>query len=377
MKLNFHRLFNLNMTHAYSGNGVPGGMYLSPIGVTVKKLSSGRMLMKPLKRGITVLYETRPDGFTPRSEIGQPFDLMFGIYLNAPGLFFNVTDLTLPGGDSYSRGNLLWYSAETDGSAGEHELSGAIVDSLKKERFRFSHTLEGDDADRVLRIEDESGNPVSAGTDAEGQPLPDNLLLTPDSSGLVSTDITLSGRGGRLFVLTLHRTTDDELLHREDFFADSALHAFPPLGIVRLRFTGYPKPADGSSEMPLPVSFRLTFGARQTHWRYYVINRSGKVIHNGASMDSLAVLPSDSSDLPEGTQFPRLSPPGGGNFSIDGYDTAAFRSSVELPFREAAFTGLMLLNDGDELLSHMPNPSPVSTVKRFGDSSETETYIYL
>lgn len=376
MKLNFSRLFNLTLEHAYYENGVPRGLHLKPTQSAAKKLRSGRMLLKPLNKGITLLYETRSDGYTPKVGTDTPFDLYFALYHNDSGFFYNVTDFNLPDGESLSRGSLLLFAGEAGDGSAPQQLSAELLDGLRAERFTFAYTLDGDDTNRIFTLLDESGDPVSAGTNPQGEPLPEELLLSPDSGGRISTTINLAGRGGRVYTATVRREGETELIHSETFFADAALAARPPVALIRLRFAEFPEPEE-KGQMPQAFEFALNFAARTTYWRYYVINRSGKVIHSGGNLDQLAVLPSESSDLPDGTQFPRLSPPPDADFSIDGFSTAAFRSSDALPFRERAYTGLRLLNDDHELIRHMPNPGSSVTIKQYGDSHETETYIYL
>ncbi len=370
MVLNYTRLFNLRLRHSFYTNGVPLALTLKPTVTTSARLRSGRMLMKPLNDGITVLYESQDDELTPRVRLQEPFVLTFALYAGYMPQFLNITDLRTGDGSDFERGMLLRFSIDT-GFTGEPEtFTHTFLNRLRSSRFVLDHTPDEGGSGWVFTLHNQNGEIISAGRDPSGEPLPGEILLTPDDQGKVSQQVTMDGRQPGVYSIRLTSEDGNEVLFSEPFFMDPVLTARPPLGIVQVRLHSYPDTI-GTQE------YLLQFSAKSAHWRYYVMNRSGKVIHEEGSLESLSINRGESSEFPEEIGFDRLEDEAGEEIRIDDFDTAVFRSSLPVPFRERPFTGLELTNDEMPVLRHLPNPSPSASLKQFGSDHESETFIYI
>ena len=375
MVINYTRLFNLRLGHDFFTNGNPGGLHLKPTVFTTGLLRSGRMLMKPLHDGITVLYESADDEITPKVRLQEPFELTFALYTGLLTQFLNITHLRLEDGRDHERGKLLWFNIDAGFTGQTESFTHDFIDSLRPSRFTFRHNQDDSDSVRVFSLQNQQGVTIPAGRDADGALLPLEISLSPDENGTITQQINLLEHKPGVYTIRLADESGDTDLHSENFYMDPQLNSRPPLGIIQLRFNSYPHPDESE---PVPTQeYRLQFAARSAHWRYYVMNRSGKVIHNGGGLEALNILPGENSEFPDDVGFDRLGNDNGEELRIDNLDTVVFRSSEPIPFREQPFTGLQLVNDDIPVLKHLPNPSPSATLKYFGSTGESETFIYI
>lgn len=370
MVLNYTRLFNLRLRHSFYKNGVPLALTLKSTAEASAILRSGRMLMKPLKDGITVLYESQDDELTPKVHLKEPFVLTFALYAGFMPQFLNITDLRKEDGSDFERGRLLWIYINRGFTGQSETFTHDFLHRLRSSRFVFEYTPDEDGSGWVFTLRNQNEEIISAGKDPAGVPHPGEILLTPDDEGKVSQQVNMDGRHPGVYSIQLTNEDGNEVLFSETFFMDPVLTARPPLGIIQVRLDSYPDTSDTQE-------YLLQFSAKSAHWRYYIMNRSGKVIHEEGSLESLSINREESSEFPDEIGFERLESGKDEEIRVDNFDTAIFRSSLPVPFSERPFTGLVLANDEIPILKQLPNPSSSASLKKYGSVHESETFIYI
>lgn len=371
----YARLFTLRMLHPYFGSGRAENLRLHPTSNTTRLMKSGRMLPRQTPTGLTVLYEVRNDAHAPFVALPTPFTLTFAIKSQSPKAFSNITAPAAPDADLVPGSPLFFFEATAALSDEPLEAAPQRLDTIRASRFSFVFREPGNSSPRSFVLFDASDTPVSAGRNAAGEPYPETVLLEPDSEGNLRLAVSLTGRAPARYRIEIRDAGDDSLLYHERFFADDALAASPPAGIVQLSFPLYPQAVAPDADPPSAPAFDLLFEPRSAFWRYYVVNRSGKLIVQGGSLDEIAVSPLPASQLPEGITFTRL--PDAGVNPIDGFDTVIFRSTHPIPFRERPFPFIRLTHEGTEVISHLPNASSGALLKRFDTAEEAEIYFYI
>ncbi len=185
INLNFKRLFNLRLAHDYFIDGRPSGMNLRPTKATQRLISGGRMLFKPVPKGITVLYETLDDEKTPVVQLNGEMKFSFALTVDDPKRFFNITDLDMKETDRKFRSADILYFKNTSGSASHEIISHILLDSLRSKSFSYLFGFPGTPGSVIFSLADAGGQKISAGKDAEGNPLPVEISLTPDERDYV------------------------------------------------------------------------------------------------------------------------------------------------------------------------------------------------
>ncbi len=370
VNLNFKRLFNLHLAHGYFIGGRPTGLTLRPTKATQRLISGGRMLFKPVSNGITVLYETLDDEKTPVVQHKGEMKFSFALTLDDPKRFFNITDLDMKETDRKFRSADILYFKNTSGSENPEIISHILLDSLRSKSFSYLFGFPGTPGSVLFSLTDAGGQKISAGKDAEGNPLPVEISLKPDEEGIYRQHIDIRNLPDAQYRIMVREEGSSEWLTKEVFYAENDLSSQIPVGIVEIIF-GPGHMYDDTHE------YQLEFSGKKTIWKYYIINRNGKL----EDLENLNIedRSADFSEFYESVGFSRDIADSPVTAAIKGEETVIFRSEEPIPFYEEPKTSICLKKNSEStcLIKHLPNPSHSGVIKDSGEGDESEIYVFI
>lgn len=375
VSINYNRLFNLRSAHNYFENGKIRGMQFTPTRQTKRVLRGGQMLFKPLPTGFTVLYKAQADEVTPMVELSADLTLTFTLAVENRAEFLNITNLDESPTVKYRSGNILYFTnnpgAASNNPDSPESISHMLIDGTKNSLFTYSFTLPGLPSQVRLIVSDMAGNPVSAGTEADGTPLPTELELTKNDDDTYTRQLDLRDNPPGLYTITILHITDDATQFREEtFYVSDELASQNVLGIVDIVYE--------SDLYADPEQYELQFPRKETIWKYFVVNKNRHVTFGTEDLfiDDLGLPSAHYSSV----NFTREGAEPHATVSINGLETVIFKSDTPIPFFEVPKSSVQLKkNPGNAVLvSNLPNPSHNGVVKeQSGGVLESEIFVFI
>lgn len=285
MNINYKRLFNLGIGHNYFGDGYGGLVNLLPTIETEKLLRRGKMLLKSIPHGITVLYRADDDEVTPFVRLASNQHFVFSINSDNKSLLNNITDLDESVSRKYSSQNILYFTnnpLNASSSKNNPEIiNHVLLDSIQASLFTYRFKIESNPPTVLMRVTDAETNNVSIGKDTEGTPFPTTLTLTPNSAGVFSQQVDLRNAKKGRYTITILDNTGTTTLREEKIYIDDALVGKGILGIVDIVYESTTDNIYGNTE-----EYRVQFRRAQSLWKYYILNKSDNIDFN---IESLAI----------------------------------------------------------------------------------------
>ncbi|MGD9928909.1 MAG: hypothetical protein AB7U05_02725 [Mangrovibacterium sp.] len=272
MNISYQRLFNLTVGHTYFKDGFDRFVRLYPTAETEALLKNGKMLFKRLPHGATVLYRTTLDEITPFVQPGNDQRFVFVLKTDQVAGVLNLTNLDESISRKYGAGNILYFtnlpeSASTN-SANPEIITHTLLDSLRGQLFTCQFSVSGNPATVLFRVTDAAGTPVSAGKDANGNPLPTSLGLSINSENLFTVSVDLRQKPKGRYTLTVLNSTGITTLREEKIYADNALARQNIVGIAELVYETATGHLYGETE-----EYLLQFQRSGSLWKYVVVNK--------------------------------------------------------------------------------------------------------
>jgi hypothetical protein len=375
MFINYRRLFNLRLHHGYYADGIPRGVDLIPDSQTLKKLKGGNMLLKNIPGGITVLYRAEEDGVSPLVALSE-LKLRFAISISDSVMFQTVTNLDESDSKKFLSSNILLFRNNPVNHSGDSDepekLNHTLIDSVESPLFTFSLKPEDPPGELYFRLENDMGEAVSPGKDADGNPLPDTVEISKLDDGSFNQQVDLRGRAAGIYTISvLESETDEDPLYVKKVFVDEELSGKNLQGILEL--TCGTESGDLYTEIQ---EYSLSFVRRESFWKYLIVNKYDKI--NETEELEIEDKGADDSEFYSPTGFSRLENEPGESFMVNGYETIRFRSADPIPFFEIPRPSVRLRNAGGIVfIKHLPNPSPSATPKMVDGQPESEIYVYI
>ena len=377
VSINYTRLFNLLMTHNYYELGKPQGMHFSPTRETMRLLRGGRMLFKTIPTGCTVLYRAESDEVTPVVEMPANFTLTFVLNVDNKAEFLNITNLNESPSKKYKSGNILYFSNKPGDAStlpdSPESITHVLIDGTRNRLFTYNFTVSGSPNKVRLIVTNADGNPVSAGSKADGTPLPEELEITKSDDDMYTRQIDLRNKPTGLYTITILDETDDSIQHKQEtYYVSDELASQNLLGIVDITYESGNGHLYGDTEQ-----YQLQFSRKETIWKYFVVNKNR---HVTLSSEDLFI---DDSGQPSAhysaVNFTREGSEPHSTVSINGLETVIFKSDAPIPFFEIPKSSVQLKkNPGNSVLvSNLPNPSHNGVVKEQSGALESEIFVYI
>ena len=285
MNIIYIRILNLVVGHDYFKDGFDKFVTLSPTTETQALLRNGKMLFKKLPNGVTILYRALDDEITPFVELGK--DQHFTFVLKAEDItgLLNITDLDESSSRQFGTGNIVYFTnnpASPSINRNNPEiLSHEIIDTLRGPLFTYQFNITGNPATVKMVVSDATGNPVSVGKDANGDPLPETITLSINSNNLFDQQIDLRNYKKGRYLITILDAAEILTLKEEEIYVDEQLERDKILGIVDIVYDTASDNLYGETE-----EYKLQFGMSETYWKYYIVNKSQNI---DLSSDSLLI----------------------------------------------------------------------------------------
>ncbi len=276
MNIIYNRLLNLITGHDYFADGFNRFVTLHPSTRTEKLFRNGKMLFKKLPHGIAVLYRTLDDGTTPFIALEKDQIFTFVLKSENKAILQTITDLDESPSRQFKTGNIVYFNNNpanaSDRKNNPEILSKKIIDSLRSPLFTYQFSLPGNPSSVKIIVADASGNPVSVGKDAAGNPLPKTLELSADGNNVYRQQIDLRNLPRGRFQITIKSEDESVILKDEAIYVDEQLEKDNILGIVELFYdSASGKLYDDTEE------YKLLFRKSDTFWKYYIVNKSGNI----------------------------------------------------------------------------------------------------
>lgn len=285
MNIIYKRVFNTVIGHDYYKDGYDPTVTLIPTAETRVLLRNGKMLFKKPPNGITVLYRALDDESTPFVQLNNDQRFTFVIKTgNIPGLL-NITNFDESPAHKYSTGSILYFTnnpANTSSNKNNPEiLSYEIIDTLRSRLFTYQFALNGNPATVKIVITNAAGNPVSAGKDTNGNPLPTTLTLSLKADNTYEQQINLGTNPKGRYLISILNDAKTDTLKEERIYVDELLEKQNIPGIVDIVYETATNHLYGDTE-----EYKLQFKRADTTWKYFIINKSNNI---DLSTDSLLI----------------------------------------------------------------------------------------
>lgn len=377
MKITYTRLFNLRLRHAYFKDGKARGLHLMPLNRTTQLLRKGRMLMKELDGLVITSYRAEDDEVTPLINLGSDVELQYGLAVDNLVELVKLTDLDTAT-KSYENGAFLMF--ENDPAAASIDpdnpeaLTLTVLDGLRPELFTYQVQLTTPPTTLDLTVTDENGTAVSVGLDHDSTPLPTTVAIEANDNDVFSQQIDLRKKDG-IYAFTWRDGATVVL--EETFYLSNELSASAFPALIRLRYNDATDHIYGDTE-----EYVLNLQVKSTHWKYFVVDKHGKV-----DMQNNSIVLTDTTGAAV-SPYPNVAfnLVGGAiphpTIQVQGQDTAVFASDQPLPFFEAPKLNIEIreqdLPTTDKLLiENAPNPTVFSSVKEDGGLEHTEILVFV
>ncbi len=282
MNINYKRLFNLCIGHNYFSDGYARLINLFPTKETESLLINGKMLLKTIPNGLTVLYRAEDDEVSPFIELDSNQNFIFYITSDNKSLLMNISDFDESTSRQYSTQNILYFSnnplnASTNKNNPEI-ITHEIIDSLCSRLFTYTFTIAGNPATVQMQVTDADGNLISIGKGTDGIAFPTTLTLAISSANSYNQQVDLrSNKKGR-YTITILDSTGTTTLKEEEIYIDDILAGKNILGIVDIGYESITGHLYGNTE-----EYLVQFQRAESLWKYYVLNKSENIDFNTES----------------------------------------------------------------------------------------------
>ncbi|NJM24493.1 MAG: hypothetical protein HC859_02160 [Bacteroidia bacterium] len=373
----YTRLFNLKVSHDYFKDGVAKGLIIQPTPQTSRQLRNGRMLFRVKPDGVVVFYSAAEDEVTPLVNMGKDLRLIFSISIIDLDEFMNITNLDESSTRKFKSSNMLYFkndpaSVSTD-AANPEQITHTLVDSLRDSLFTYSFTIAAAPPEVLFKLTDESGNPVSAGKDGTGSPLPNVLTVKKDVDGVYRQQVDLRDKATGKYTVTIRNSADTLTLKEEVIYADGSLVPSKIVGIVDIIYTAATNHIYAATE-----EYELKFRRQSTIWKYFIADKNKKV--DLVANDLLITDTGSGGGTPYGVyNFSRIGAEPNTDVRVNGLDTVVFKSNVPIPFFEQPKLNIELRkNPGNvSVIQHLPNPSHRGVTKEDAGQPASEIYVFI
>lgn len=373
----YTRLFNLKVSHDYFKDGAAKGLVIEPTAQTSRLLRNGRMLFRVKPDGVVVFYSAAEDEVTPLVNMGKDLRLVFSINIIDLDEFMNVTNLDESSSRKFKSSNILYFknnpSAASTDPVNPEAIAHTLIDSMRDVLFTYAFTLTGSPASVLFKLTDESGNPVSAGRDGSGNPLPPVLTVLKNDDGVYRQQVDLRDKARGRYTITIRNAADTTTLKEEVIYADGSLAPTRIIGIVDIVYNTATNHLYASTE-----EYELKFRRQSTIWKYFIADKNKKV--DLVANDLLITDTGSGGGTPYAVyNFSRVGAEPSADVRINGFDTVVFKSNVPIPFYEQPKLNLELRkNPGNvSVIQHLPNPSHRGVVKDDAGQPASEIYVFI
>ena len=276
MKINYHRLFNLRVTHNYYSDANGRFFHFEPLPETQLLLKSGKMLMKGLPNGFTILYRTNDSGSTPFIDLSGDQKFIFTIVCSNTTQLMGTTSLDESVSKEFKSSNILFFANDpttaSDNPGNPEMITHTIIDSSRTELFTFQFGIEGNPASVLMRVFDSDGNLVSIGEDTEGVPFPTSLPLSIANNNTFLQQVDLRNKPKGRYTISIFDDSGTTILLTEKIYVDDTIATKKILGLVELSYTSATNHLFGNTE-----EYLLKFERLNTIWKYFIINRTSNI----------------------------------------------------------------------------------------------------
>ncbi len=362
MELEYDTLVDVEILHDYYDSGTGEDLAIYPAGTCRQGLLDHGLLFRETAKGFTVLYGlTRgDDGSQPLRPLDKALKLSFALASANPYLT-NFSDLPLEGGsgrvyhlhnlNNNPQGGKLLLTADTASDRlGRHDL-------VDLRPLSFQYTSEVNTSQAEVEVTDETGTRVLK-------------KLVETQEGVLSCPVDLRDCPPGRFMLSVDGTEELE------FYGSDELAGRSVFAVIDLFFNddvpAQYRLTDGGGN-PLPKTYTLRIGRRETYWRYQVVLK----YRSDTSPEDLSIISPDVGGAPvtfEKQPLQQIS---------DGTKAVPFVSDRPLPLRQSPVKGIQLKkgngNGGGVLeIDNLPNP-PVENLKPEGsdDKVYSEIFVYI
>ena len=255
--MRFRPLFKVNISHTYYNGGCKDFDFVFPAD-SVRLLANGRLVCKELDGELHVLFEGLEStaSETPLVTVTGA-TLRIGLKLRNP-YFRNFTNL-----DFDPRENIpLYRNAMSPPSLDEPQLMPMVGQIIR-------HTLSASVGDITVRLEDPDGRVLQED------------VLKPTANRLdISYDLLRRDPG-----LYLVSESHEGMFKKNSYYVDPELQQTGVFGILEIRID--------EGLYAAPVTFTVTFTAKEQMLKYYVVGRN----YADADLDPLSVVDGGSSQV--------------------------------------------------------------------------------
>lgn len=358
------KLFVVDITHGFHtvASDINKSLELFPLPETANVMKGGKMLFRKTGTGLTIFFSafdsdpnTSGVQVEPIVTLDTPLSFTFLLRLANKTEFLNITELDQTGpSETYEASKLAFFSNSAMTGALDYELLEGLRAPIFTYHFPFLAPTPSTDTGTIT-IKDEGGTPLP------GFPVTN---IKPDTNGNYYFPVDLHKfPKGRYIFETLDTSTSAVT---EEFYIDGDLATQDVFGLIRIT---YPDNAViyGTSVNDYET-FSIDFTARQSKWRYYVLDKSG-------THPTLGSLSIDAS-----TASPPLSFPATTTTTINGIPTAVFESpAANIPFRQAPRENIKLKYSAATIVDDMPTPVSDQTngAKSPPDKTISEIFVFV
>lgn len=366
VSINYHRLFNLKVSHSFYTDELAKGVALVPTTETGTLLKGGKMIMKYLPQQMVVLFKGEDDNpANPFIDLGDDFKLVFALVSNNKSEFVNITNLD-EGLNEYEAGKFLYFK-NNPAAASPETITHTLIDSLKSNLFTYSFELApatGTVDFNLFKINDDATETlVSSGKDANGNPLPTTVELDQDPKNRYNHSVNIRPKALGRYKIVIEPNGGGAPLLEELLYINPDMASQKPLGVVEIIYDSVGR-AYGATE-----DYDIHFEAKDTKWMYHIVNKSGNLIFPA---DTLNIIHPDFLVVPGGSS-PHPS------IQVNNKPTVVITSDNFIGLTESPTLNIELQRDSDNqvYIEHLPNPAVNSNVSKEGLDLTSKIYVYL
>lgn len=376
MNILYSRLFELQLLHDFFADGIAQSLSLSPDTSTQNLLKSGRMLLRSIPKGVIALYRAEENLSDPEVRLQVPCRFRFFVSSSNSGFLHTITDWNTPQKD-FKTGSFFHFknipaNASTNPASPE-TLGFQILDGLRPKELFEQIRIASQPPSVLFRVRDEAGNQISSGKDQSGNPLPLDLLLSPDDLGVFSLRLNVNEKTDGIYSLELRNQADTETLYSKSYFLSSDAIGNTALGIIEISYVTSPAQLYGPMDY-----FAVRLKRKSTRWTYIIVNQNKK-LNLGTNQLSIR----DKGNPPGSPYGVYTFQQDGGtphpDIQVNNAETVIFKSQVPIPFFENPKLNLELRRTpGNRVLyANLPNPLRNGIAKINGGEAFSEIFVFI
>ncbi|MEO1053677.1 MAG: hypothetical protein AAFX87_23780 [Bacteroidota bacterium] len=349
MALFYRNLFAINILHDFYNDGYSQDFATWPTKETAEVIQGERMILKATRRGFRLAYRAIDTSGTPLIDLDDN-TFKFVLSLQNIAEFMNFTILD-DGPNEYAADKILYFKNDPEAT---QALTHELLDGLRPIAFAFEVPfLAADPAthEATIEVTDDNDNNVLG-----------PVNIKPDRNGRYEYAVDLKNTPKGIYRIKYSDDTHPQATQR--LYIDSDLYRKDVFGIVEINTT------NTSLDQ-----YDVTFLRKATHWKYYVVNKTGNV--DLASVDlSIQDTSGDTGNPYNVYTFNKGAEPDP-TVRINGFDTVIFTSVDTIPFFEVPKLSLELRKTPDAnpiIIKNLENPQLTGITN---DSNESEIYVFV